>query len=151
MISSKEYIILLKKGLPKLVNLGTLGSTKSLVSALNNKAVLLITACFKRVSPVRFQIFKIFCEHIMTMKRNHGDEHVVKYLKACHLAIQRSIAGLPVNSLKEIAGPGVYPSLRSGLPRFIPKGDRSLIRNQHTAVIRFYLTLFSVYRILYSP
>lgn len=151
MISSKEYIILLKKGLPKLVNLDTLGSAKNLVSALNNKAVLLITACFKRVSPVRFQIFKIFCEHVMTMKRNHGNEHVVKYLKACHLAIQRYIAGKPVNSLKEIAGPGVYPSLRSGLPKFILKGDRALIRNQHTAVIRFYLTLFSVYRILYSP
>jgi hypothetical protein len=85
------------------------------------------------------------------MKRNHGMDHTVKYLKACHLAIQRFIAGTPVSSIKEITGPGVYPCLRKGLPKFIPKKDRSLIRNKHTAVVRFYLTLFSLYRILYSP
>jgi hypothetical protein len=85
------------------------------------------------------------------MKRNHGMDHTVKYLKACHLAIQRFIAGTPVSSIKEITGPGVYPCLRDGLPKFIPKKDRSLIRKHHTAVVRFYLTLFSLYRILYSP
>jgi hypothetical protein len=82
------------------------------------------------------------------MKKCHGSLHVVQYLKGCHLAIQKFIAGSPVSSLKELLGPGVYPRLCNGLPKFIPLGDRSLIRNQNTSVIRYYLTLFSIYRVI---
>jgi hypothetical protein len=85
------------------------------------------------------------------VKQCHGSAHVVNYLKACHLALQKFIAGAPVVSLKEIAGPGVYPRLANGLPKFINLSDRALIRSNNTSVIRFYLTLFSFYRILDCP
>jgi hypothetical protein len=85
------------------------------------------------------------------MKKCHGSKHVINYLKYCHLAIQKFIAGQPVNSLKELAGPGVYPSLRNGLPKFINLRDRNLIRNDNPQITRFYLTLFGVYRVLDCP
>jgi hypothetical protein len=85
------------------------------------------------------------------MKKHHGSKHVINYLKYSHLAIQKFIAGEPVNSLKELAGPGVYPSLRNGLPKFINLRDRNLIRSLNPEISRFYLTLFGVYRILDCP
>jgi hypothetical protein len=85
------------------------------------------------------------------VKQCHGSAHVVNYLKTCHLALQKFIAGAPVTSLKEIAGPGVYPRMANGLPKFINLSDRALIRGNNTSVIRFYLTLFSIYRILDCP
>jgi hypothetical protein len=145
------YKKLLGKESPKLVNLNSFDSYKNLLLALNDKAVILLRACFKRISPVRFTIFKNFILHIYTIKRNNGIKHLIKYLKANHLAIQKFIAGTPVTSIKEITGPGVYPRMCSGLPKFIPRSDRALIRSKRTSVIRFYLTLFSVYRILDCP
>jgi hypothetical protein len=85
------------------------------------------------------------------MKRNHGSKHVINYLKYSQLAIQKFIAGEPVNSLKELAGPGVYPRMASGLPKFIHLADRKAIRNGNQSIIRFYLTLYSLYRVLDCP
>jgi hypothetical protein len=82
------------------------------------------------------------------MYKNHGSTHVVQYLKGCHLAIQKFIAGQPVNSVKELLGPGYYPRLCTGLPKFIPLVDRNLIRDLNPSIVRYYLTLFSLYRIL---
>jgi hypothetical protein len=147
----KNYLNLLGKESPKLVNLNSFKSYKDLLLALNDKAFILLRACFKRISPVRFTIFKHFILHIYTIRRNNGMIHLIKYLKANHLASQKFIAGTPVSSIKEITGPGVYPRMCSGLPKFIPKNDRSLIRCKRTSVIRFYLTLFSVYRIFECP
>jgi hypothetical protein len=147
----KNYLNLLGKESPKLVNLNSFKSYKDLLLALNDKAFILLRACFKRISPVRFTIFKHFILHVYTIRRNNGMVHLIKYLKANHLAIQKFIAGTPVSSIKEITGPGVYPRMCNGLPKFIPKNDRSLIRCKRTSVIRFYLTLFSVYRIFECP
>jgi len=85
------------------------------------------------------------------MKINHGSYMVVQYLKGCHLAIQKYIAGEPVNSLKELLGAGFYPCLRHGLPKFIILADRNLIRRKDPSIIRFYLTIFSLYRVLDCP
>jgi len=146
-----EYLKSIEKGQVKMVNLAKV-SLKECLSTLSKFAVKLLSACFnKGGSLYRLTVFKMFIQHIYTMKSNHGMNHVVKYLKACQLCIQKCIAGEPVNSLKELAGPGVYPSLRTNLPKFIPKADRSLIRSQNIQIIRFYLTLFSIYRILYIP
>jgi hypothetical protein len=146
-----KFISLLGRQAPKLVNLNRIFNSKDLLLALNDKAVKILTACFKRISPVRFTIFKQFVTHVYTIKRNNGVIHLIKYLKSSHLAIQKFIAGTPVTSLKEIAGPGVFPRMCNGLPKFIPKNDRALIRCKRTSVIRFYLTLFSLYRILECP
>jgi hypothetical protein len=135
-----------------MVNLDKISSLGDLLSIFSKHSGKLIHACFKnKGSPLRLVIFKNFLSHVWKMKQCHGSKHVVNYLKGSHLAIQKFIAGTPVSSLKEILGPGVYPRLASGLPKFINLSDRKLIRSNNTSVIRFYLTLFSVYRILDCP
>lgn len=147
----RKLIYQIIKGRTKVVNLDSMSSSDELLSALSPHAYLL-NACFEREnSPVRLTIFKKFIIHLWSMKKCHGSKHVINYLKYCHLAIQKFIAGQPVNSLKELAGPGVYPSLRNGLPKFINLRDRNLIRNDNPQITRFYLTLFGVYRVLDCP
>jgi len=83
------------------------------------------------------------------MTKNHGDEYTVKYLKACQLAIQKKLAGQPFSSLREIEPNFNFPRLsKSGLPSIIKLNDRSSICNGSYKVIRFYLSLFSLYRII---
>jgi hypothetical protein len=77
----------------------------------------------------------------------------VKYLKVSQLAIQKAIAGTPVSSLSALEPSLFFQSVSaSGLPKFIPLRDRRLmIRNHAPSVIRWWLTLFSVYRVIYIP
>lgn len=51
--------------------------------------------------------------------------------------------------LKDVGQLGPRVSRTSGgLPRIIPKLDRELIRNRNISVIRFWMSLFSLYRVL---
>jgi hypothetical protein len=109
-----------------------------------------ISACFSRRGKLssRLRFLGTFTKHLFRLKNNHGEEFVVKYLKACQLAVQKCIAGTPVSSLVEIAGEGPWPRLGHGLPVIIPVYDRRLIRQGSPSIIRFWLTLFSLYRII---
>jgi len=72
------------------------------------------------------------------MRKHHGDSYVVKYLKACQLAVQKSIAGTPFISLREIEPDLPLRRLtRSGLPWVIPREDRRAIIAGHPSVIRW--------------
>jgi len=77
----------------------------------------------------------------------------VKYLKASQLSLQKAIAGTPVSSLRQLEP--ALPLARvtaNGLPKWIPIRDRRLITvNGSPSVIRWYLTLLSVYRVIYIP
>nr|WAY16630.1 putative RNA-dependent RNA polymerase [Binucleate Rhizoctonia mitovirus 17] len=126
------------------------------ISALFKKlGFRMFGACFpgkgKYSSRLR-QLFA-FLVHIQNMNRHHGDAYVVKYLKSSQLAIQKAIAGTPVKSLNQIDPSLAYPGLAtSGLPKFIPIRDRKLIlKNHSSSVIRWWLTLFSVYRVIQIP
>lgn len=88
----------------------------------------------------------------MALKKHHGGTYVVKYLKACQLSIQKAIAGTPLTSLTEVGACESSPRLDSrGLPRVIPYSDRKLIMHRGYSIIRFWLTLFSIYRIIKIP
>jgi len=77
---------------------------------------------------------------------------VVKYLKAALLSIQRAIAGTPVRSLREIEPELPLPRLStSGLPNIIGTRDRRAILSKSLSVVQFYLTLFSLYRVISAP
>jgi hypothetical protein len=81
----------------------------------------------------------------------HGSLYTVKYLRACHVAVQHSIAGKPLNSLRAIEPDLPLPRLKTGLPAFIPVCDRRLIRQGHPGTVRLWLTLLSFYRVLDAP
>jgi hypothetical protein len=86
------------------------------------------------------------------MTRRHGGEFTVKYLKACNLAVSKYLAGQPFKSLSEIEPDLPLPRLsKSGLPVIIGTRDRRSLRLNNLGVIRLYLTLFSLYRIISIP
>jgi hypothetical protein len=93
-----------------------------------------------------------FRRYIYILKRRHGVLYVVKYLKACSLALQRAVAGNPMSSLRDIEPDLPLPRLSSsGLPVMIGTRDRKAIMAGSRKVICKYLTLFGLYRILDAP
>nr|WAY16631.1 putative RNA-dependent RNA polymerase [Rhizoctonia solani mitovirus 64] len=101
----------------------------------------------------RMRQLHAFLVHLNNLRRHHGSPYVVKYLKASQLAIQKAIAGTKVSSLNQIDSSLPFPYLSTcGLPRFIPIRDRRLMLvNGSSSVIRWWLTLYSVYRVINIP
>jgi hypothetical protein len=86
------------------------------------------------------------------MNKAHGEVYTVKYLKASQLAIQKKIAGQPLKSLREVEPDYPFPRLsKSGLPSIIGTVDRSSICNSSFRIIRMYLSIFSIYRVIKLP
>lgn len=126
------------------------------ISALFKKVGFRIFgACFplKGKYSSRLRQMSAFLVHILNMNRHHGPAYVVKYLKVSQLAIQKAIAGTPVSSLNQLDPSLPFMGLATcGLPKFIPIRDRKLmLANGSASVIRWWLTLFSVYRVIYVP
>jgi len=109
----------------------------------------ILTICFLNTKETnRIRLIHNFSVHILKFYRCHGELCTTKYLKACQLAIQKKIAGQPFSSLREIEPDLPLPRLsKSGLPAVIKLADRASIVNGSLTVIRFYLSLFSIYRI----
>jgi hypothetical protein len=71
------------------------------------------------------------------MNKRHGSEFVVKYLKACNLAVSKFLAGQPLSSLRELEPDLPLPRLsKSGLPAIIGTRDRRSISDNSVKVIR---------------
>jgi hypothetical protein len=78
--------------------------------------------------------------------------YVVKYLKACQLAVQKKVAGQPLSSLRELEPDLPLPRLsKSGLPNVIGLKHRRAICSDAFGPIRLWLTLFSIYRVIKIP
>jgi hypothetical protein len=83
------------------------------------------------------------------MNKKHGEVYTVKYLKASQLCIQKYLAGQPFKSMREVEPDYPLPRLsKCGLPSIIKTIDRNSIRSNSYTVIRFYLSLFSLYRVI---
>jgi hypothetical protein len=97
----------------------------------------------------RLRLLRKFSVYLYRMYKTNGAEQVVKYLKAAQLAVQKSIGKDGINNLKDL-DPSVMRSKLTGygLPVIIPSRDRKLINGGHVTIIRFWLTLFSVYRVI---
>lgn len=92
-----------------------------------------------------------FFHYVLYMNKKHGSEFVVAFLKAGQLAISKKVANNRVKTLREINPDLPLPRLVNGLPSIIPVSDRVLIRSGCSSVIRYWLTLFSLYRIISIP
>lgn len=103
-------------------------------------------AAYKLRMAFRFQLW------LYSKYKSNGSTWVIKYLKASQLALSRSVAGSPMSSLTEVEPGYIFPSLtKSGLPKYIPSRDRRAIAGRSYKVIRFWSTLFSLYRVLQCP
>jgi hypothetical protein len=100
----------------------------------------------------RLRLVKIFSGFIYATYKHHGEEQTVKLLKASQLAISKAVAKDKTTSLTQLDDSLVKSRLTSsGLPPIIPSRDRKLIMGLAPSVIRFWLTLFSVYRVIKLP
>jgi hypothetical protein len=131
----------------------SLSNEKHLKLVLKNIGWRIATLCFMSTKEInRFRLLHTGAVHLLKMVNKHGEVYTVKYLKACQLAIQKKIAGQPLKSLREVEPDYCFPRLsKSGLPSVIKLTDRTSICNNSFKVVRFYLSLFSLYRIVKIP
>jgi len=132
----------------------SLGNSKELLNALRTYSWKLISLCMHSKSKTlnRTRLFYNFGTYLLVLHRRHGSLYVVKYLKASQLALQKVIAGQPFSSLREIEPRYPLPRLaRCGLPAFIGPLDRRAILSGSKTVIRMYLTLLGLYRVISAP
>jgi hypothetical protein len=134
----------------------------SMISLTNGKHLLLVLktigytivtlSLLSTKETSRFRMLNNFGQFLIKMVKNHGEVYTVKYLKASQLCIQKRLAGQPFSSMREIEPDYNFPRLsRSGLPSVIKLTDRASICNGSLRLIRFYLSLFSLYRIIKIP
>jgi len=134
-------------------------STNELISLSNEKHLkLVVMQIGRRISVLSFLTTNVtnriryihnFIILLIKLRKNHGDMFVIKYLKASQLAVQRKLAGDPFVSLREIEPDLPLPRLsKSGLPMVIPLRDRLGILRKSLSVIRFWLSILSLYRVL---
>lgn len=96
----------------------------------------------------RLVIASRFVQLILRLRKNHGADFTVKWLKCCYVALQKAQAGDNLTSLRALE-PGLpLPRLVNGIPAFIGPKDRAYIRKGHVNIIRFWSSLFSIYRVL---
>lgn len=113
-----------------------------------------LAACFPKLTKFNARLRQLsnFSQHLLRMRKHHGDVFVVKYLKASQLAISKAVAGNPFKTLRELEPDLPLPRLStSGLPAVIPLRDRRSIQQGHSSTIRWWMTLFGLYRIIRIP
>jgi hypothetical protein len=75
---------------------------------------------------------------LLSMKKHHGTAFVIKYLKACSVALQRYAGGVPLKTLRELEPSLPLPRLtQNGLPSIIPKRDRILLARGSRSIYQF--------------
>lgn len=87
-----------------------------------------------------------FGKFVTVLISKQGQKGTALYLKTANISLLRSISGCKLDGSR-LAGSAVSLS-RAGLPRVIPAGYRKRIRDGDTAVIRLWLGLFTLYRVL---
>jgi hypothetical protein len=99
----------------------------------------------------RIRVSNNFIIFVLKLKKHHGAEFTIKWLKSCSVALQKAVGGDPMKSLRTLEPAMPLPRLINGFPAYINKSDRKLIRQGHAGVTRFWLTQFNIYRILLGP
>jgi hypothetical protein len=80
---------------------------------------------------------------------NSGVRGLVIMTKTCYVLLQQSLGGFKIQDVGEL---GVRVSrTESGIPRIIPAEARERIRAGDVRVIKLWMTLFSIYRVLEFP
>lgn len=113
----------------------------------------LILLCFGRPSLVQVRTKNVYSliTFLMKLSKHHGEPLTVKWLKANYVCLQRFLGDDKIPSLRSIDSSLPLPRLINGLPFIIPKGDRSRIRRGDSKTVQFWLSCFSIYRVILVP
>lgn len=87
-----------------------------------------------------------FAKKIAKMYREMGHKGTALYLKACYVLTQH-VAGGMKDASPWALGANVSRT-RRGVPRFVNQQQRRLLMQGDVATVRFWLSLFSLYRVL---
>lgn len=96
----------------------------------------------------RALITRDFMTFVLKMKKNHGADFTIKWLKCCYVALQKSLGKDNLESLRDLEPNLPLPRLINGIPAIISSGDRKLIREMDSRIIIYWSSLFSLYRVL---
>jgi hypothetical protein len=87
---------------------------------------------------------------LRAIKTEQGVNGLIIYLKSCQIALQQAASGYYVPDMRAV-GARVSRTHRSGYPRIIPSQHRHIMLNNLPGkyfYLRFYLTVFYVYRVI---
>lgn len=102
-----------------------------------------------RLSPMWVTCICSISRNLLRISKSQGLTGLVKYCKVLSILTQQAAGGYRVNDTTSL---GCRVSRTSaGLPRIINKAHRASIRNGNAAVLRMYLTIFGLYRVVEIP
>lgn len=87
-----------------------------------------------------------FLRFVRIWSKNQGWKGLAIMLKVSHMCIVKYTGGDPIQNSHNLSSHRI--ALRSGLPLWLPKEARKLIRHRDVRVIKLFLTLTSLYRVL---
>jgi len=102
-----------------------------------------------RLSPSWVRVTVLMLKEFNRIAKQQGLPGLIKTLKVASVLLQQSLSG---HVLHDITPLGMRISRsRGGIPRIIPVLHRRLIAKGSPVVIRYYLTIFSIYRDIIIP
>jgi hypothetical protein len=102
------------------------------------------------VTPAYVRICISFLRDVVSIYRKSGMKFLVKYLKTCQLLLIQAAGNQRPRFDSRYFGAAVSTTA-SGLPRIIPKTHRAFIRASSSFHIKFWMTLFGLFRVLPYP
>jgi hypothetical protein len=96
------------------------------------------------------KVLLVFAASVHRLWKASGMRYVVIYLKACHTLLQQAVAGQRLSDTGSL-GARVKRTRGGGLPSLIPTQHRAEVRKGNKMIIRLWLSLFSVYRVIDIP
>nr|WAY16622.1 putative RNA-dependent RNA polymerase [Binucleate Rhizoctonia mitovirus 10] len=109
-------------------------------------AVMLLPSIGLRSTRAKVRFIILFLRHTYRLFKYNGAKGACLMLKVYAVTLQQSIGGHRVKDLTELKFR--VSRTNGGIPRVIPIELRKAIRAGDTGVIRFYLSLFNLYRMI---
>jgi hypothetical protein len=135
----------------KLVRLEGDTSLSSLIRDIGYKLIILANGSIKKATS-RLRTYHKVAHMVVLITRHHGSAVAVKWLKACNLSLSKFLGGERLTSLRKLEPSTPLPRMATvGLPAIIGTRDRRSIASGSVRLIRTWMTLFSLYRIILVP
>jgi hypothetical protein len=97
-----------------------------------------------KITPNWVRVCSKLVFELYLLNKHGGPKQLVKYLKVCSICLQQAAAGYVLPDLTPL-GMRIARS-KSGLPKIIPAHHRKSICDGDEKILRFWLTIFSIYR-----
>jgi len=109
-------------------------------------ALRVVPLVFGQLTSSNVKVTWGFAQNVRKLYMRQGPMGLAKYLKACAVCLQQAAGGMRTTNPRAL---GAAISLtRSGIPRLVNPQHRALVLSGDVGVIRFWLTLFGLYRVI---